>query len=293
MPKDVFRVVVDSTDDDEVEIRLENRKSKKQWQETFSDFSGFGPFDIPDAGVVIALLKRGFDYLAQRSSENWSETVPLGDVRLDCTWDEYEGSANALSLNLIVSVGGGVWMPEFSFLLPFVELEHIDILESKVRDAESEIKELKLALAAAYLAKSEPPFFLSLTTDPEILCCEKTVAWSGMIAAEVHSHFSVSGDGTRICVLNAGLYQITVRLLVTSNSGDDGDDTPPLQLLVNGTTVAKCFQADESFSKGPSTIQLIEVLKLQVEDTVEVLCGGEEMLVHSVESNRFTITMLH
>ena len=191
----------------------------------------------------------------------------------DCKIDlSYSGKCVDLTLQLVF---GGVWKSEFVFTLIPVALEKVDLLEARLRDAYDEIEALRAGNTACYL---------SLSTK-SVCWYDQIVCWDGDRLVVSTSHFKLSPDMKRVTILKPGVYHINVRLAGTNDG--DGNSTG---LQLNGTDIAICFQCDESgFS---STSQLHEVVKLLVNDVLQVRNGFNGNTLETQTGNRFTMHFL-
>ena len=131
-------------------------------------------------------------------------------------------SDGEMVLTLTLSMGG-IWKPEYAFVLLPVGLEKVDMLEAKVRDAQEEIEHLREQISA--------PAFLSVSST--VACgFGGYVAWN-IPLENTASHYALAADNTQVSILMEGVYQVYVRLAVTNNG-----NTQSMGLQLNGNEVA-------------------------------------------------------
>ena len=197
------------------------------------------------------------------------ESKPKDDPEIDLAPSDGE-----MVLTLTLSMGG-IWKPEYAFVLLPVGLEKVDMLEAKVRDAQEEIEHLREQLAA--------PAFLSISST--IACANGGfVAWNVPLEIAT-SHYTLSTDHTQVSVLKEGVYQVHVRLAVTNNG-----NTQSLGLQLNGKEVAQCTQSDGNNHQ--NTPQIHEVMRLKAKDALRVRCGANGNSLAVANGNRFTVLYL-
>ena len=193
-----------------------------------------------------------------------------------------------LTLTLNMS---GVWRPEYVFSLLPVGLDKVDVLDSKQRDLEEEVIQLRKQVAELTanieVAKAEgrrPPV-LSLTSVTTTGCGEKVV-WGGITPRIVtDSHFQVSANNVQVTILQPGLYQVHVRL-----GGTNAANSQSLGLQRNGVDIAICIQSDANNYQ--NTAQLFEILELAINDVLQVRCGANNSSLANENSSRFSIVYL-
>lgn len=189
-------------------------------------------------------------------------------------------SDGEMVLTLTLSMGG-IWRPEYVFMLLPVGLEKVDMLEAKMRDAQEEIESLRTQLAL----KTAPPAFLSLSSTA--ICANGSiVVWNANAPQQIEcANLRLSPDRTQLTVLQEGVYQVYVRLAGT-NSGN----TQSLGLQLNGQEIAQCTQSDANGHQ--NTPQLLEIMRLKANDVLQVRCGANSNSLAVANGNRFTILYL-
>lgn len=269
---DFFRATVSSVAEG-VLIWLESKKTKQQWQATITNVGECGPSGVPEEAVV-AFLKKAFELILD-SDENLE--TERDDPKVDFILEEED-----IYLMLTLSMGG-VWKPEFVFNLLPVGLDKIDILEAKLRDAQDEIEALKIELNEKS-DKSEISFLSlsSITSCPN----QQMVQWNGTVPRVITAEtYSVSTDNRQVTVLKRGVYQVQIRLSGTSNT-----NTAHMGLQVNGADIAQCIQSDGNNHQ--NSPQIFEILRLNVNDILQVRCGANGYSLEVALANRFTILYL-
>lgn len=97
----------------------------------------------------------------------------------------------------------------------------------------------------------------------------------------------MSDDDSQVTARVAGVYQVHVRLSMVNTSLQEGT---VLVLLVNTIAVAGCSQCN---AQGHTiTPQLFEILRLQVNDTLQVRSHSLDMSGVDHLVNRFSLTYL-
>lgn len=189
-------------------------------------------------------------------------------------------SEGEMVLTLTLSMGG-IWRPEYVFTLLPVGLEKVDMLEAKMRDAQEEIESLRKQLTEKITA----PAFLTISST--VACGQQQmVTWNAPSPKLIpESHFILSADQKQVTIKRAGIYQVYVRL-----AGCNASNSQSLGLQVNGVEVAQCTQSDANNHQ--NTPQLLEIMRLNESDVLQVRCGASSNSLGVANGNRFTLLYL-
>jgi hypothetical protein len=186
-------------------------------------------------------------------------------------------------LTLTISLMDGIWKNTYTFTLLPVELNKVDVLEAKLRDADEAIS--KLSAGVENLAVSQSPPVLSISSKTAA-GHNQIIQWNSETPKLItESHFGLSADFKQITVSQAGLYQINVRVAGTNNG-----NTQHLGLQVNGVDIALCLQSDANSHQ--NTAQIFELLPLKVNDVLQVRSGFNQSSLANAAANRFTMLYL-
>ena len=159
-------------------------------------------------------------------------------------------------------------------LLP-VALEKVDLLEARLRDAHDEIEALRAGSTPSFLSIS------SKSSCPN----NEIVLWDGDGPIMSASHFKLSEDFKQVTILKTGVYQVNLRL--GGHNKGNGNSTG---LQLNGTDSAICVQCETNNQQNSAHINAI--LKLSVNDLLQVRCGFSSSSLPSQTTNNFTILFL-
>ncbi|CAN0225852.1 unnamed protein product, partial [Ectocarpus fasciculatus] len=252
----LFRATLRSVEEG-VQVWVECKKTKQQWQATVTSVADCGPAGVPEE-AIIQFLK------VISSGSKVGSDDPVVDFLA-------EGGEHSLVLTLSVN---GVWKPEFVFPMLPVGLDKMDILEAKLRDAQEEIVQLR----------EKTPDFLTLTS--RTACGhQQIVVWEQLTSREIPPVFCLSEDKRQVTIMKAGVYQIHVRLAERSNANG-----AHLGLQLNGDDIAQCTQSDGSGHQ--NTPQITEILELAEGACLQVRCGANSSSLGIVNANRFSILLL-
>jgi hypothetical protein len=186
-------------------------------------------------------------------------------------------------LTLTISLMDGIWKNTYTFTLLPVELNKVDVLEAKLRDADEAITKLNSCVQKLTVSSSPPMLSISSKT---ATAHGEMVRWDAEAPKLfTESHFALSADFTQVTVSQGGLYQINVRVAGTNNGNGYN-----LGLQVNGADVAVCFQSEANNHQ--NTAQIFELLPLKVNDVLQVRCGFNYKSLAEAQANRFTILYL-
>ena len=186
------------------------------------------------------------------------------------------GGAFVLTLTLPI-IGFPV---EFSFKLLPVAREHIDILETALRDAEDEIEKLKRE-NASLKARVYHPAVIALRST--VACTNGGyMTWNVLERNLAPDIFVLQPNQQNIQVKAAGLYQISVRATSTDNTGGRY-----IRLLVNNAIIS---QSQDGFNTGfNGTVQLVDMINLNENAMLSVVFGIGTAFVNAQYSNQFWI----
>eukprot|EP01031_Cornospumella_fuschlensis_P031745 gene31745-38370_t len=276
--KDTFRATL-TTVNEGVLIWVENKKTKQQWQTTVTDMAQCGPAGFPE-DAVIAFMKEALDLAAEGETKE-ADGKPLATCS-DCPSVDFEIGGEEVTLTLTISIGR-VWKPEFVFSLLPVALDKINVLEAKLRDAQEELEHLR---AKAVL----------LTLSSKTSCGKhQIVAWDNDEHLRApRDGFVISADNRQITVVQAGVYQINVRLAGNISSYSYEYNKYGHQnhvcLLLNDVEVAFCLLF--AVLGGSGTAQLQEILRIPANGVLQVRCGFTDGSMGYAPYNRFSILRL-
>jgi hypothetical protein len=112
-------------------------------------------------------------------------------------------------LTLLLSMMGGVWKNTFRFELLSVELDKVDVLEGKLRDAEEEI----VALKGCVNELSRSTVLVLRPIKEQLISSHCELMWDEKAHSIIPAHiFSLSTDFKQVKILRDGLYQIDLVL---------------------------------------------------------------------------------
>ncbi|KAL7690963.1 putative tumor necrosis factor-like domain superfamily [Plasmopara halstedii] len=226
-------------------IRLEDRKTKKQWFKgdmVITDYVSTAN-TIPTAYIA--------DYVKCFQDALDSEFAETSDVDR-CLVALAEGSLR-LELVVTIRVLRSMWKAKYTFDLDPVAVNKIDELESKLRDQQDEIEELE-----KQLKKGEKSAYIKLTTSTtrsnSILC------WNYAISTE----FESNGLDGAIKILRSGVYMIGA--IVNAVSGAN----QKIQLMKNNNPIQVVTIGYCSKNSGSTVVNTIE--QLEENDSLTIFC---------------------
>lgn len=191
------------------------------------------------------------------------------------------GGKAVLALHL--SLMGGIWKNTFTFPLLPVELDKVDVLEAKLRDAEEAVTALKSEVQV--LKSVSNPAFLSVSSNTAT-GHNTIIVWDADVPKIVFpSHFSLSEDKKQLIIARDGLYQVSVR--VAGRNSGNGHHTG---LQLNGADIAVCYQSD--LNSHYNSAHIFEILALKANDVLQVRSGFNSNSHGDCNGNRFTILFL-
>ena len=171
---------------------------------------------------------------------------------------------NVAVLTLTMSMGG-IWKPKFEFSLLPVNLDKLDIVEAKLRDAQDEIQQLRAGLKVFFFSMSSTVAFKP----------DQPVVWNRAdFYDNCATHFLLSEDKKIVYILKRGIYQLNVSLSGSSFS-----------ILRNAGVIAGCTNAGSYYS-------LTKVIRLEKNDALKVLCTSRFASDISVLTNNFSLVFL-
>ncbi|KAK1937082.1 hypothetical protein P3T76_009860 [Phytophthora citrophthora] len=245
-PSTSYRYVL-QLKDDKLSIWMEDKTSKKQWSKSNMDKSDYvtSANSITDASAM--------DYMKCFQDALDCELGNSGDVQR--TLESKRGGVLLLSFTVQFRLLRSTRTAKYTFELNPVAVERIDVLESKLRDQQEELKTLRKDVSAGRTL----PFaqFEAMTKDPNTL----TLLWK-----EMKSDFFHVEDG-KVFIRRAGVY--TVAVVVNSASQACNQNAV---LMKNKTPIQKatcCYRSNYSCSA-----TLNSVLQLGEDDTVSIECDG-------------------
>ncbi len=202
---------------------------------------------------------------------------------------------NIFKLKITIHISS-LWRPQYEFNLQALELDGMEVVKAHIRDANEEIKSLKAESQHSIISMQEEiqslrtelgskkTAFLSLTS-VHTTANQQIVVWKGPSGLFSASHFAISDDARTVTVKQRGVYQIHCRLGQSNNT-----NCQHLGILINGTEIAQCLQADGHCYQ--NTAQITEVLEITAGATLTVRCGANAGTVAQPLQNRLNIVLL-
>ena len=190
-----------------------------------------------------------------------------------------ESSTFKLLLTLNI---GGLWRPQYEFVLQALALDEIEVVKALLRDAMEEIQTLKAAAQPKIPVQQNA--FLSLSS-AAAMAYQQIVAWNGPQGLISVSHFAVSADHCNITVKLRGVYQIHCRLGQCNTCNGQY-----LSLLINAVEIAQCLQSDGHNYQ--NTAQITEVAEIAAGATLQVRCGAEGSSIGQHLQTHLSIVLL-
>uniref|UniRef100_A0AAV1T977 Uncharacterized protein n=1 Tax=Peronospora matthiolae TaxID=2874970 RepID=A0AAV1T977_9STRA len=181
--------------DDKLSIWMEDRTSKKQWSK-----SGVTKEDYVTSANAISDASAN-DYL--KLFQNALDGEPDESSDAQCTLEVLSGDACQLVVSVKFRILRSVRVVKYTFVLEPVSVDRIDVLESKMRDQQEELKRLqKQSIAHVHLEASTK----NDTT--------KKLQWSDPDS----DNFTLDHGTGEISIRQPGAYSITV-VVTGSNQG--------------------------------------------------------------------------
>uniref|UniRef100_A0AAV1T8T6 Uncharacterized protein n=1 Tax=Peronospora matthiolae TaxID=2874970 RepID=A0AAV1T8T6_9STRA len=182
--------------DDKLSIWMEDRTSKKQWSK-----SGVTKEDYVTSANAISDAS-AIDYLKLFQDALDGEPDESSDAQ--CTLEMLSGDACQLVVSVKFRILRSVRVVKYTFVLEPVSVERIDVLESKMRDQQEELKRLqKQSITHVHLEASTK----NGTTSK--------LQWSDPDSDD----FFVDQETGEISIRQPGAYSITVVVKTGSNQG--------------------------------------------------------------------------
>ncbi len=198
--------------------------------------------------------------------------------------------SNVFKLDLTINFAG-LWRPQYEFNLQALELDDLEVVKARLRDAMEEIKSLKVesrdtmeGIRSLKELESKKSAYLSLAS-AKATTNQQIVVWNGTRGLVSASHFDVSADDQTVTITQRGVYQIHCRLGQANNTNGQH-----LSILINGAVIAQCLQADAS--NYYNTTQITEVLEIAAGATLTVRCGASNSSIAQPLHNRLNIVLL-
>lgn len=152
-------------------------------------------------------------------------------------------------------------------------MEHIDEVETLLRDAHDDIEVLQRQMAQLTPVEVRNGRKPSIALRSSTACAQnQPVAWNVPIHTTGEGDFEMASDATSVVVKNAGVYQICMRLGLISAAGNG-----QLQISVNGRVVAVAYRYDghnqHTSNAGThySSSTVSDIVPLSADDRVTVL----------------------
>ncbi|KAE8961101.1 hypothetical protein PR003_g31224, partial [Phytophthora rubi] len=187
-PGDSFRYQL-SLQDEKLNIWLEDRSNKKQWQSGLLSKAEYvtaaNIFVDASAGDYVSCFQQSLDCSEDKTDESQRKLVPLrgGKLRLEMS----------IKLRLLQSARD----VSYVFTLEPIAVERINILESKLKDQQEELEKLR--------AHRDNATRIFLYAESETWV-SSTLQWKPVSS----EFFALTADKTSITVLHPGLYAVGV-----------------------------------------------------------------------------------
>ncbi|KAE9343699.1 hypothetical protein PF008_g9548 [Phytophthora fragariae] len=241
-PSPTYRYVI-SCKADKICISLEDQKSKKPRRTGYLIEEAYLTSTNRIANAVVtdyvSVFKEAFDYLVETSSDfrivNRGKLNPEKNRRkLTFVHDTLQ-----LELSVKVNVRQFAWAAKFVFKLEPVSLERIDILEAKLRDVVDELTATKRLLEEEN--KWKMVYLEASSINVEKLNEAGQLLWRPIETDD----FELSDDGSDICFLVAGWYNMSLKVFLDPQAGGAN-----IKLRKNG----ECLESSVvPFNSGQST----------------------------------------
>ena len=181
------------------------------------------------------------------------------------------------SITLILSMGGGIWKPQYVFSLVPIAIDAVAILEAKVRDLEESNREL-MQFNEASANRIYTTLFSGVSTPSGA-----DFNWSAEhLLRHLPPDFSLSEDGKVVTAELAALYELHVEVTCRHSS-----NSKTLEIILNDEAVAECWSSNSSNHYGNVNVQLI--LRLNKKDKIRVMYYGSQPTYSSSNTNRFSL----
>ncbi|KAG7395656.1 hypothetical protein PHYBOEH_003375 [Phytophthora boehmeriae] len=261
-PASTYRYVI-ALKSEKVNIWLEDRCSKKQWQSGYLSKEDYvttaNVFVDASVSDYVSCFKQCLDCSLEDVNEAQRKLTPLrgGKLQLDLS----------LKIRLLQSardIG-------YTFVLEPVAVERIDILESKLKDQQEELEKLRGRLGdtqRAYLYAESVSWASSM------------LMWNPLDS----SNFSLSADTTSISVLLPGVYAFGLLVNhqpIESASGGSivlQKNNAQIQQALTGATTYNDSYCGQKYCSHRSSASLMCIVQVEKHDEISVLFTGTQII---------------
>lgn len=195
-PSELFRFKLDkNATSGKLKLWMENRRTKDQWEAAVDeDVSSYGPVGVPHHALFHFLEKA----LAQHDVGGTApvEDTPITKVDVSVQCAIMNNGFVTLTLTLVMS---SLWNNEYKFLLEPRKVELIDVLKSKLVDAEEAIANLQKRVFVSITGTGDASgvsWYNEISDFYSPLGAEKAIQFSKTVGGTSNNAFRVSQSGT-------------------------------------------------------------------------------------------------
>ncbi|ETM53737.1 hypothetical protein L914_02809 [Phytophthora nicotianae] len=259
LPDESFRYLL-SLKSEKINLWLENRTSKKQWQSGFLSKEEYvttaNAFVDASAADYISCFKQCLDCSVDETQESQRKLVSL------------KGDTFQLEMNIKIRLLRSFRNVSYVFKLEPVAVELIDILASKLKDQQEELEKLRSRVDE---------------TERVVLYAESTTWTDAMLRWEPlnSGNFVLSADSTSIIIVIPGLYAISV---LVSHVPVENSTAGAISLQKNGIVIQRAaagsvvhycrYNNSQQYASHRTSTSLMSMVQVKADESIEVLCSG-------------------
>ncbi|RLN31354.1 hypothetical protein BBJ28_00016801 [Nothophytophthora sp. Chile5] len=255
-PAPDYRYVI-SVKDGKVNIWMEDRFSKKQWQSGFLSKEDFvTPANaFVDASVAdyVSCFQQSLDYKLDESADAQRKLAPLLKGKL------------FLKLSVKIRMLQSARDVSYTFELLPIAVERIDILESKMKDQQQELEKLRCKVGSTNLAH--------VYVESKAMNSSQFLTWE-----QVHSdYFRLTADKAAIEVLLQGCYSVGV---IVNHMPNGSNTTATVMLQKDGVEIQRACSGSgyDSYNGRYTTHQtsstLVCLTRMEIGEKLAVVFTG-------------------
>ncbi|KAG2523411.1 hypothetical protein JM16_005350 [Phytophthora kernoviae] len=262
-PATTYRYVI-SLKSEKVNIWLEDRCSKKQWQSGYLTKEDYvttaNIFVDATASDYVSCFKQCLDCSLEDVDEAQRKLTPLrgGKLKLDLS----------LKIRLLRSARD----ISYAFELQPIPVERIDILESKLKDQQEELERLRGQVSGVEC----------------VFLCAESVSWaSSMLAWKPldSTNFSLNAKSTAIICLLPGLYAVALLVNHLPIASSDGGsivlqkNKAQIQLALTGASIDSYGR--QQYASHQTNALLMCTVQVEKNDQISVKCTGTQAILNT------------
>ena len=188
------------------------------------------------------------------------------------------------SITLILSIGGGIWKPQYVFPLVPIAIDAVAILEAKVRDLEESNRDLMQSNAALVelVNTSANRNYMNLFSDVSTTCGADIDWRAEHPLRHLPPDFSLSDDGKVVTAELAALYELHVSVACRCSS-----NSKTLQIWLNESEISESYQNDANSFTCHVNAHLI--IRLKKGDRLRVTNTGNSSTLRCANGTSFSL----